>query len=64
MNNPEGNTILGDVAVLLTQKGHLSILTTEQSKVGQLGLCDTDLGRSTILSALLLILLAMGWFWS
>lgn len=40
MNNPEGNTVLGDVAVLLTQEGHLSMLTAEQSTAGQLEICD------------------------
>jgi len=34
MTSPEGNTVLGHVAVLLTQEDHLSMLTTEQSKVG------------------------------
>ena len=64
MNSSDGNTILGDVAVLLTQEGHLSMLTTEKRKVGQLGICDTDLRHGMILSALLLILPAMGSFWS
>lgn len=64
MNNPEGNTVLGDVAVLLTQEGHLSMLTAEQSTAGQLEICDTDLGHAVILSAFLLILPAMVLFWS